>query len=551
MDFNTISRFTRFKDIIFILFKYGFGDILGRLDLQEVVLPLRIRKASTTSYSTWERIRMAIEELGPTFIKLGQLLSLRPDLIPLPLIRELSKLQDEVPPESFSRIQKQLESSLDRPLQEIFSEFESKPLAAASLAQVHRAQLAKSQEVVAVKIQRPGIRSTINTDLNILSGLARRVHERVESLQVYDLPLLVQEIRRLLQQELDFEKEGRNIRLAQANFRENPNLRLPKVYMEYSDSKVLVMELIQGKKLKHVQELPEEEKKLLAMNGIQASLKQILRDGFFHADPHPGNILVLEQGVFSLLDWGMVGRLTPSTRFKLITLIEALVDKDSETVLNVLLSLSTQDHPVQKEVLHREIMDILDDFHSVPLKELNLGQLLSDMTHIFQQHRIRLRSELAIMIKALVTSEGTARFLYPELNIVAEAEPFVRELALQKYAPKNLWKYLKNNLGNFWQMQQEFPGQVNQILTKMERGELSIGFEHKKLEGMRQTLSHIANRITLGLITAAMIISSSMIITTGVEPLLFGYPALGLVGYLLSACVAIWVIIDIFRRRKM
>ncbi|MFW6179898.1 MAG: ABC1 kinase family protein [Desulfohalobiaceae bacterium] len=551
MDFNTISRITRFKDIVFILFKYGFGDIIGRLDLQDKVLPLRIRKTSTTRYTTWERIRMAIEELGPTFVKLGQLLSLRPDLIPLPLIRELSKLQDAVPAEKFSEIQEQLESSLGCSLQEVFSEFESEPMAAASLAQVHRAQLAANQEVVAVKIQRPGIRNTINTDLNILAGLARKAHERVESMQVYDLPLLVQEIRKLLQQELDFEREGRNIRLAQANFQDHPYLRLPKVYMEYSDSKLLVMELVRGKKLKDIQELPQEEKKLLARNGIQVSLKQILQDGFFHADPHPGNILVLEKASFSLLDWGMVGRLTPNTRFKLITLIEALVDKDSETVLNVLLSLSSQDHPVQKEVLHREIMDILDDFHSVPLKELNLGHLLSDLTNILQQHRIRLRSELAIMIKALVTSEGTARFLYPDLNIVAEAEPFVRELALQKYAPKNLWRYVKHNLSNIWQMQQEFPGQINQILTKMERGELSIGFEHKKLEGLRQTLSHIANRITLGLITAAMIISSSMIITTGVEPLLFGYPALGLVGYLLSACVAIWVIIDILRRRKM
>ncbi|MFW5961124.1 MAG: ABC1 kinase family protein, partial [Desulfohalobiaceae bacterium] len=362
MDFNTISRITRFKDIVFILFKYGFGDIIGRLDLQDKVLPLKIRKTSTTRYTTWERIRMAIEELGPTFVKLGQLLSLRPDLIPLPLIRELSKLQDAVPAEKFSEIQEQLESSLGCSLQEVFSEFESEPMAAASLAQVHRAQLAANQEVVAVKIQRPGIRNTINTDLNILAGLARKAHERVESMQVYDLPLLVQEIRKLLQQELDFEREGRNIRLAQANFQDHPYLRLPKVYMEYSDSKLLVMELVRGKKLKDIQELPQEEKKLLARNGIQVSLKQILQDGFFHADPHPGNILVLEKASFSLLDWGMVGRLTPNTRFKLITLIEALVDKDSETVLNVLLSLSSQDHPVQKEVLHREIMDILDDF---------------------------------------------------------------------------------------------------------------------------------------------------------------------------------------------
>ncbi|HMB32273.1 MAG TPA: AarF/UbiB family protein [Desulfohalobiaceae bacterium] len=550
MDIHTISRLNRFKDIILTLIKYGFGDIISRLDLQEKIFLIQPKKVSVTQKNTWERIRLVFEDLGPTFIKFGQLLSLRSDLIPEALLFELSKLQDDVHPEEFPAIKSQIEKSLKSPLGDIFSDFDPEPLAAASLAQVHQAILKNEKKVVAVKVQRPGIRQLIKNDLDIMAGFARHIHERIEPSQVYNLPLLVEEIRKLLLSELNFEREARNIRLAQHNFKDFPTLYLPQVYPDYTSSRVLVMDLVKGIKLREAYKLSVKEKENLAKEGLKACLQQILVDGFFHADPHPGNIFILDNGQFSFLDWGMVGRLTPGTRFKLISLIEGFIEKDSELVMEVFLSLSQKNSLQQKDNLHRELIELLDDYHSIPIKDINIGQLLTSMTNIFFQYDIHLQSDLAIMIKAMVTSEGSARLLCPDLNIIDEAQPFIRELVLKKYSPGILWRQVKKNINNYWHLYKEMPNQVNQILNKVEHGQLSIGFEHKRLEGLQKTLSQIANRLTLGIITASMIIGSSMIITTGVAPFILGYPALGLIGYLFSAFFGGWLALDIIRKRR-
>ncbi|MCF8107812.1 MAG: AarF/ABC1/UbiB kinase family protein [Desulfohalobiaceae bacterium] len=550
MDIHTLSRLGRFKDIAVTLVSYGFGDLISRLDLPERILRLSPKKSQYTHLDAWKRLRLVITELGPTFIKFGQLLSLRSDLLPLELTAELSKLQDDVPPEAFEDIKKRIEKELEAPLETVFADFETTPIAAASLAQVHRALLKKDRSVVAVKVQRPGIQRTITYDLDILAGLARQLHERVETLSVYNLPQLIQELRRLMFQELDFEREARNMRLARANFKDEDYLSLPAVFNDYSTSRVLCMELIQGTMLKDLMRLPFEDRKALAQTGIRAALKQILEDGFFHADPHPGNIIIQNNKVLTLLDWGMVGRITPNTRGKLITLLEAVVDRDSEIVLNMLLLFSHHSNHIKRDQLQRDIMDILDDYYSVPLSEINIGQLLNSLTNLLFEHKIRMKSDLAIMVRAIVASEGTARLLYPELNVVAEAEPYLKKIALEKLSPAALKRKIRKEFSKFIQLNREVPLRFNQILGKMENDQLSIGFEHRNLDGLRNTLDRVANRITLALLTAALIIGSSMIITTGVRPLLFGYPALGLIGFLLSGCIGLWLIIDILRKRK-
>ena len=552
MDLHTLSRLNRFKEISFTLIKYGFGDLLARLDLPERIKITRpAPKSVRQEESTWKRIRYVLTELGPTFVKFGQLLSLRTDLLPPDLASELSRLQDDVQAEDWEAISTQIEKSLEHPVDEVFAYIDPQPLAAASLAQVHRALLAADKTVVAIKVQRPGIEHVIRNDLDIMAGLARQVHERVEAMALYDLPGLVRELRRLLLRELDFELEARNIRLAQANFQGHDYIRFPRVFSEFSTRKVLIMELVLGTKLRNVSALPEKQRLLLAQNGLRASLKQILEDGFFHADPHPGNIFIMDDGTFTMLDWGMVGRLTPETRLKLISLLEGIVDRDSETVLDILLDFSEHESGVDIDELHRDIMDLLDDYYSLPLAEINIGQLLSSITSLLHQYKIRIKSDLAIMIKAMVTSEGSARLLYPQLDVVAEARPFVRRIALGKYSPRFIQRQIRKGFANALQMQKDLPRQANHILKKLEDDQLSIRFEHKNLEGMRLTLDRIANRLTLGIITGCMIIGSSMIITTGVHPLLFGYPALGLIGYLLAACVGFWLVIDILRRKKM
>ncbi len=551
MDFQSFSKINRFKDIVFTLMRYGFGDIISRLDLPEKILPVPIKKQWATDKNTWERIRLVLTDLGPTFVKFGQILSLRADLIPHELVLELSKLQDQVQPESFEAIKNQIEKSMEKPLEEVFADFEPQPLAAASLAQVHRAVLKKDKTVVAVKVQRPGIRQTIRNDLDILATLARQVHERLETLKVYDLPLLVEELRRLLTRELDFTLEGKNIRLARSNFAGDPEVVYPAVFTDESTSRVLIMELVRGTKLRQAVDLPLAQKKRLAQIGLRALMQQVLMNGFFHADPHPGNIYVLDDGRISFLDWGMVGRVTPDMQARIIALIEGIVDRDSEAIMELILSLSENTQVKNREELQRDILDVLDEFYAVPLSEINISQLLMLITEAIQRHQIRIKADMAVMIKAMITGEGTVRMLYPELNVVAEAEPFVRKMALKKYSPRELQKQTRKLLGQFFQMQKALPLQLNHVMGKLERDELSIGFEHKRLEGLRMTLDQIANRLTLGIITAAMIIGSSMIVTTGVKPLLFGYPALGLVGYLLSAFFGAWLAFEIIRKRKM
>jgi len=260
--------------------------------------------------------------------------------------------------------------------------------------------------------------------------------------------------------------------------------------------------------------------------------------------------MILDGNVLCLLDWGLVGRLTARSRYELIDLINAVVAKDSETILRLLLSFAQPQAAVNKSKLEREVLDVLDIYHSLPIRELNIGHLLLDVSSMLRENRLQVPTDLAIMIKALVTAEGTARELYPELNVVEEAKPYVERLARERWKPAALWRNFRRNVADLLVLQRELPARLTQIVERLERGELSIRFQHENLGGLRSTLENITNRLTFGIIIAALIIGSSMIITTGVKPLLFGFPALGIVGYLVSGILGLWLVINIIRSRR-
>ncbi len=549
MDIKAVAHLGRFKDITVTLFKYGFDDVVERLDLPGKFIIEKIYPAHT-EMNTWQRIRYTLEELGPTFIKLGQILSLRPDLMPPPLIYELQKLQDAVTPVPYSEIEEVLQRNLTVPIIEVFDLFEEQPIAAASLAQVHRALLKENKQAVAVKIQRPGIRHIIDTDLYILAALARQLHGRMEGAHIYDFPELVREFKRNIMRELDFRREVRNMKISQGNLAHFPNVRIPKLYDHYCTEQMITMELIHGTKLRDLQLDALAHRENLARHGLQVTIKQVLEDGFFHADPHPGNVFILDNEVFCIIDWGMVGRLTEEARFEVIEVIKSVVDKDSERLLDILLRFSSWEADINERLLQREILDILDVYHNIPIREVNISQLLWDIAELLRVHEIKLPSDMAIMIKAMVTAEGTARLLYPDLNIVAETKPYIEKLIIQQWRPKIIWRSLRRSLTHIYNLQKQLPAHIERIIQKVDRGELSIQFQHKNLDGMRNTLENVANRITFGLIIAAMIIGSSMIITTGVKPLLFGFPAFGIIGYIISAIIGLWLIYNIIRTRK-
>jgi len=550
MDLLALSKLGRFRHIVAVLFKYGFDDVAERLQLPGKTLINKTRIA-VPEMNTWERLRSTLEELGPTFVKFGQVLSLRGDLLPAELIKELEKLQDSVCPVSFEKIKAVLENALKKPLDEIFSLIEEEPLAAGSLAQVHRAVLKEENVPVALKIRRPDIVRTVEIDLKILEGAAPYLSENLEFARTYDFVNLVKELKRALLRELNFTLEARNMQIVSQALSDEKNVIIPDVYEDYTRPSVLAMDLIEGVKPKHLHPENIEEREQLAKIGIRLVVKQVLENGFFHADPHPGNFLIIEGRDVCLLDWGVVGILPSETRYEMMELIGAIVDMEAEKVFDILVTITGANvAQINERLLLRDILEILYLYHSVTVGKLDLGQLLMDLNNMLRTHHIKMPSDLALMFKAMVTAEGTARQIYPGLDVIAEIEPFINKLGVERWSPSQIWRRFTRQLRFYLKLQSSLPGAIQRILQKIEQGDLSITFKHENLSGLQKSLDNVSNRLSFSIILGAVIIGSSMIITTGVKPLIFGYPAIGLVGYLISAILGLIVAFNIFRSRK-
>jgi ubiquinone biosynthesis protein len=550
MEIKTFTNLVRLKDMAMIMAKFGFGDLIQRLDLPVKTIVHSISPGIDTDTDVYHRIRLALEELGPTFVKLGQILSMRPDILPLPMIHELSKLQDHVGSIPFEEVKQVLEKEFDTPLEKLFRSFDPEPVAAASLSQVHKAIHPDKNRVLAVKVRRPGIVKTVETDLNLLEILAEKIHHRIEALQMYDLPGIVATNRRTLLKEIDFSREARYIQIAKTKIEQTSDIVIPEVFTEFSTPRVLVTEFVSGTKITSNTDLETDDRKALAAAGMQSAIVQILEYGFFHADPHPGNMVITRDNRLCLMDWGMVGRLTQEERNDLLFLIRAAVDKDSRKLAQLVLSLATTGKEVQVRHLEKDLMEIMDIYLSLPLKEIQVKTLLEDVVEVMKSHALRLPADLSIIIKALITVEGTARMLYPELDVISEATPHVRRLVSRQYSKGYIWQRLRNNLSAMWELQRYLPHTLSTILGKIENDDVTIGFDHKNLTPLQNALESSFNRLTLGIVLGAMIMGSSMIITTGVGPLLFGYPALGMTGYLISAVLGLWLIITIIRGKE-
>lgn len=548
MEIKSIRNINRFKKIVWVLFKYGFDDIVHRLDLPGSFIFRRITRIKTP-LTTNERIRLVFQELGPTFIKFGQVLSMRPDLIPGPLLLELKKLQDRVPPSPASEVRDLLTGTLRQPIEAVFADFEWEPLGSASLAQVYRARLARDRRPVAVKVQRPGIRRMIYSDLDILAFMADRLNE-LKNYQLYDFPGLVEELRFSLVRELDFTREARNMKIFRKNLAFPELMYLPEVYEEATTPLVLTMELVQGVRLDQLPDDPSR-RETLARNGARIMLDQMLRFGYFHADPHGGNLLVMDDGRLCFLDWGMTGRITKELRETLVDLILALLDKDSGTILRLVPHLAA-DVPsdINPRWLERDILDLLDSYYGISLKEIQIGELIYTLMGLLQEHRLRLRSDFALLGRALLSLEGMGKELFPDFNIVEEARPLLTELVKERWSLKHISESWQSQAGDLYDLLRDFPARLKAFFWKVDRGDLTLTFRHTGLSTLNNTLERISNRVTFGIIIAALIVGSSMIITTGVKPLLFGFPVLGVIGYLVSGLLGLGLIVTILRKRK-
>jgi len=549
VEFKVLANINRLKDIAAVLLRFGFKDLVERIDLPGVSLP-EPAPPSTVPSTTEERVRLVLDALGPTFVKFGQIMSLRPDLLPASMIRELGKLQDHVGEVDFEDIREVVEQACGDKLETVFAVFDRTPIAAASIAQVHRAVLRKEGDIVSVKIRRPGIRRTLDTDMDILEYIANRLHANFEPLHVYDLPALAKHVRRTLRREMDLRREARNLSIARSYLKTNGDVGVPSVFETYSAETILVMEHIQGTPIREIHFDDSDQARLFARLGLRTAIKQILEDGFFHADPHPANMMITADNQLCLIDWGMAGRLTERDRRELIEVLGTIIDRDSHGLMTALFRLSEAGETVDRRGLEQDLMDTLDTTYAVPLEEINIGQLLMAIANMMREYRLRLPPELILMIKALVTAEGTARMIYPRLDVIAEARPEIERLSRERFGPLRIWRMLKSALPAMLRYRQEIPGRLMGIMQKIDRGDITIQFAHTNLESLLSTLENIANRLTFAMIIAAMIVGSSMIITTGVRPHIFGYPAIGVIGYLISAVIGLWLLVNIIRTRN-
>lgn len=552
-----LKNIKRYRQIIKVLFKYGFEDILEQSGFDKYFeggLKLFSKKKTSEikRLSRPERIRQALEKLGPTFVKLGQMLSIRPEILPPDYLQEMQKLQDQVPPFPEQEAQDILENEFDQPVDEIFAEFESKPHAAASLAQVHRATLKSGEEVI-VKIQRPNIRSKINSDLDILNNLAQVVSKRISRELVYDPSEIIDEFQRWIKKELDFVQEGRNIDRFKTHFQDNPGVRIPQVYWDFCSSKVVTMEYIDGIGITNVEEIEKAglDRKEIARNGAEITLQQIFEYGFFHGDPHPGNLFVLEENVIAPMDFGLVGNLDRELRNSLAQLLSGFVHKNIDRIVRVLYNMGVINSKLDESSLKMDISELIERYYQLEIRHVNVNQIMEDVTRLVTKYKIKLPKNLFLMTKAMSLMEGIARKLDPEFNMVKVSKPYVQSFMIKRWSPKNIAEEVSLCIEDVLDLVETSPSTIKRILQQIKRGRLGFNLHHEELGRFIHMLDKASNRISFSLIIAALIIASSVLVNFGKGPLLFGIPAIGLVGYLIAAIMGLWLVIAILRSGRL
>jgi ubiquinone biosynthesis protein len=518
----------RWGEILTILSKYGLASWLGRFDLKLANRFLKNREGeSLTHLSRETRIRLAIEELGPTFIKLGQILSTRADQVGMPLAQELQKLQASVPCDNSESIRETIETELEHPLDELFVDFDPSPLASASIGQVHRARLSCGDDVV-VKVQHAGIRRRMEVDIDILAGLAQ-LADKIPELQPYRPTATVAEFRRIVRRELDFAREARNLQQFARNFSRTAHVRIPRLYPELSTSRVLTMEWLNGAKLSDptVHLVPDANLSHVARHGAEMYLEMIFHHGFYHGDPHPGNLVVMPGGAIGLLDFGMVGRLDDSLREAIEDMLMSIVSQDAQQLTSVVMRLGAVPPGLDEPALSVDLTEFVVHYTNQPIDAFDLAGALTEMIEIIQRYHIALPSSMAMLIKVLVMLEGTAKMLEPNFSLMELIQPYQKTMLRRRLSPARQMRKMRRIYTEVEQLAEVLPRRLRDILQQVEMGKFDVHLDHRGLEPS-------VNRLVLGMMTSALFVGSSLLISRDSWPL-WGVSVPGTCGVLLSA----------------
>ena len=554
---RTYRHLARYRQILAVFFKYGFGDLIELLKIEQYIeiglqLISKNRRTRLEKLSRAERVRMACEELGPTYIKFGQILSTRPDLVPVDFVKELSKLQDDVPSSPFSEVSKIIESELGAPPEDIFDFFEETPLASASIGQVYRAKL-KDGEAVAVKVQRPGIKKIIEVDLEIMLHLATLMERHIEEMSLHQPVKIVEEFARTLEKEIDYTIEATNMERIARNFLNDLTIYVPKVFRDTTTESILTTEFVEGIKVSEIDRLEKAglDRKLITLRGANVVLKQIIKHGFFHADPHPGNIFVLPDNVICLLDFGMTGSVDRRTREDFIDLAESVVNRNESRATQVLLKLTDWDEDPDIRLLEKDVADFMGRHLHKPLKDIKIGKLLNNLLEMAFQHRLRIPPDIFLMLKAFSAIEGVGLMLDPDFDMIKQAAPFIKEVKRARLSPQRITGDVFRLAIELFQFVENFPKDILSITRLIKQQKFSLNLEYRGLDKMLSTYDQISNRISFSIIIAALIIGSAIVIMSKVPPLFYDISLIGIVGFLAAAIMGIWLLVAILRKGRL
>jgi len=553
---ETYNCLVRYKEILTILAKYGYRDLLLKInssenkDLNEVLKDKNAEAPeSVKALSGAERFRLLLESLGTTFIKFGQILSTRNDILPEDYCAELKKLQDKVPPFPDEEAKAIIKEELGKTTDELFQSFSDKPVACASIAQVYKATLPNG-EIVAIKIRRPNIEKKIQSDLAIMEDLSRLLEKYVQEARAIRPTALVKEFGRQLRQETNLLNEAANLERFNIQNQNEPRLKLVKLYRDLCTSHILTMEFVTGTKISNTEKLQSLnlDLKTIAKNGASIILSQIFDQGFFHGDPHPGNILVQDDGRLCFLDFGAMGKLTKEQRMLLAEALVAVVRRKDDELLRAVIKLSANGDDIKDtKELGRDISDFVDTYAYLPLNRIKIDEILNDLIKLLTKHGILLPPEISTLVKVLAMLDGTGLALDPEFQVMEEIKPFAQKLVLQKFDPARLASDMTHTSAELYRLLRDLPDEARDLIKTIKKAEIKLSLSSTNLKQVLRTFDKDANRLSYALIVSALLLASALLLHTHTPPVWHEVSILGILGLVISSTMGLWLLIAIAR----